>query len=128
MIERAHPERVGSLLIDALISEVLEDLFERSLAYTVLLDVHFLLVCLDLTEQVANGLVLARHSNLVEVAALLDKLNLIELTGQQGNKLEAVHLDEEVLEQSSHPDFSVVNVSLCKQVRTDATLFNLVKH
>lgn len=112
MIERAHPERVGSFLIDALISEVLEDLLKRSLAYTVLLDVHILFVCLDLTEQVANSLVIARHTNLVEVATLLNKLNLRELTRQQGNKLEAVHLDEEVLEQSRQPDFSIVQVSL----------------
>lgn len=116
MIERAHPERVGSLLIDALISEVLEDLLERSLANTVLLDVHFFLVCLDLTEQVANSLVLARHTNLVEVATLLNKLNLRELTSQQGNKLEAVHLDEQVLEQSRQPDFPIVQVSLDKQI------------
>ena len=95
-----------------LIGEVLEDLLERSLAHTVLLDVHFFLVCLDLTEQVANSLVIARHTNLVEVATLLNKLNLRELTRQQGNKLEAIHLDEEVLEQSRQPDFSIVQVSL----------------
>lgn len=54
----------------------------------------------DLTEQVANSLVFFRHSDLVEVAALLKKLNLVELLRQELDEAEATLLRVEELDQT----------------------------
>jgi len=90
LVKRTHPECERCLLVDALIREVLEYLLKRCLADTVLLNVHFLFLSLNLTEQVTYRLVLTRNTNLVEVSTLLQELNLSKLTGQRGNKLEAI--------------------------------------
>ena len=98
LVERIDLESEGSLLVNAHLREVLEDLLKRSLLNTILLDVHVLLLWLDETEQVADSLVLTRHSQLVEVATLLEHLNLSELATQLCNDLEAILLCEAELD------------------------------
>ena len=53
-IERVELEGEGRLVVDVLVREVLEDLFERRLADSVLLNDHLLLQTLDLAEQIAD--------------------------------------------------------------------------
>lgn len=74
----------------------------------------------------ADGLVFTRHADLVEVSALLNDLNLLEFLSELSDELEAVSLHEEELDQSGHSDLSLVDISLSKQVRADATFLDLV--
>ena len=61
--------------------KVLEDLFERRLADSVLLNIHLLLQSLDLAEQIADRFVLPRHTKLVEVTTLFKHLDLLKGLG-----------------------------------------------
>ena len=70
--------------------EVLEDLLKRSLRDRVFLDFHFKLVLFNHSEEVTDGLVLSRHANLVEVAALLQHLHLLEDLSETFDELESI--------------------------------------
>ena len=79
--------------------KVLEDLFERRLADSVLLNVHLLLQTFDLAEQIADRFVtpepvLPRYSELVEVTTLFKHLNLLKGLGEVSDEFESVRLNE----------------------------------
>ena len=57
LVQLVKPKAEGNLPLGAQTRKILEDLFERCLADTILLNIHFLLLCFDETEQEANGLV-----------------------------------------------------------------------
>ena len=74
--------------------KVLEDLFERRLADSVLLNVHLLLQSLDLAEQIADRFVLPRYSELVEVTTLFKHLDLLKGLGEVSDEFQSVRLNE----------------------------------
>ena len=99
MVESIDLEGEGSALVDALLSEVLEDLLERGLLHAVLLNVHVFLHGLDLAEQVTDGLVFTRHPHLVVVTALLNELDELEALAELLDHLEAIVMHEAELDQ-----------------------------
>ena len=83
LIKVVKLEAKGSFFVSALIREVLEDLLERSLADSVLRYLHLLLLLLNQAKQEAYIFVLARHTQLEEVTALLNKVHPLEFLLQQ---------------------------------------------
>jgi len=80
--------------------KVLEDLLQRGLAHAVLSDSQLFPLAFDLTEQVANGLVLFGDSDLVEITTLFEELNLLKLLRKELDEIEATLLCEEELDQT----------------------------
>ena len=66
---------------DLLIGEVLEDLLKGRLSDTVFFNAHVFLFKLKLTEKPANSLTFLWYSEFEELSALLQNLNLFEVTG-----------------------------------------------
>lgn len=127
MIKGTHSECESSLVIHALLSEVLEDLLEGRLAHAILSDAVFFFLTFDLTEQVANRLVFLRYSDLVEVTALLKELDLRELLGQELDEPEAILLRVEELDQTLQAHLSLrVKVLFHGQICSEALLPDLV--
>ena len=110
MVKWIDLESEGCLLINIDIGEVLEDLLERGLADSVLLDASLLLKGLNLAKQIADGLVLSRDAKFVEITALLDHLDLREITSQIKYELETVGLNEAVAEKGRESDLAAVQV------------------
>lgn len=126
--KRALPERESSLIVHALLSKVLEDLFQWCLAYTVLSNAVLLLVAFDLSEEIANRLVFLGYSDLVEVTALFKKFDLLELTCQEIDEVEAELLRVEELDQTLKPNRPLqVTVLLHRQVNSKTIHFDLIK-
>jgi len=94
LLELIEAEAKSGLFSVALIREILEDLLERCLADTILLNLHTLLQRFNEPEQVANSLVFARYTQLEEVAALLEKIHCLECLGEGTNKIETIGLHE----------------------------------
>jgi len=64
-------EREGCLVAsDALIGEILEDLFEGRLLHTILLDTQVISFLLELAEEPSDGFAFFWHSKFKEFAAL----------------------------------------------------------
>ena len=103
------PENEGiPVLKDALIGKHLEDLLQRCLTDTVLLDAEVLLLVLDLSEEPSDSLVLLRHSELVEVTTLLKHLDLAEDLSEVAECAESESLGVEECNQVKNLDFIVV--------------------
>ena len=81
---------------------------------------------LYLAKQVANGLVLARHSQLVEVTTLLEQLSLFEHLAKSCDEFKAVGLHETELNESRHSDLAFVVACFDKEVRTNSILSELI--
>jgi len=100
-------ERECRLVVDALLSKVLEDLFQRGLTHAVFSDSVLFFRTFYLTEQVADGLVLLWHSDLVEITALFKKFDLLELFGKEFDESEAILLCVEELDETLQADLLV---------------------
>jgi len=107
--------------------EVLEDLLERSLRDRVLLDFHFSLVLFDLSEEVTDGLVLSGHTNLVEVAALLQQLHLLEDMSESFDEIESIGLSVDELYESRQAHIAGMGVGLYNEVRANTSLSDLIE-
>ena len=94
--------------------------------HSVLLDVHIPLLLLDLTEQVADSLVLTRSPQLVEVTALLKQLNVLKDLAKILDELESIELNDAELNEGRQSYLSIVHTGLGEQVRADSTLVNLL--
>ena len=94
LVKRVHLESESSFVTVVDLREVLEDLLKRGLLDTVLLNVEFLLLLLDLPEEEPNGLVLSWQAKLVEVTTLLEKFNVFEHAAHGSNQPEATLLNE----------------------------------
>ena len=78
-----------------------------------------------MTEQEANGLILAWSSHLVEVTALLQQLHIIEDLAQILNEIEPIALNDAELDESRHSYLTVVDAGLGEQVGADTSLVDL---
>ena len=111
-----------------MLGEVLEDLLQRGLAHAILSNPSPFSLPFDLTEQVANCLVFFGYSDLVEVAALLEELNLLELLCQELDEAEAALLCVEELDQTLQAHLILwIKVFLKRKIRPKTILVDLVK-
>ena len=101
-----HFEEESGSVIDGLVCEAGKYLFEGRLLDAILFDIHLVFVLLDQTEKETDRLVFFRYSKFVEVADLFQEFNLAEDSSDVFNKLEAVDLNVEELDQGSHANHS----------------------
>ena len=114
---------------DALIGEVLEDLLESRLLYTILLDAQVFPLKLKLAEEPADGLAFLGHSHLEKLAALFKDLNLLEVPCQVCQDTEAVRLSLQVLDEVAEAHLSVVvQLCFCYQIVTNTVNRNLLEY
>ena len=123
-------ERESCLIAgDALIGEVLEDLLESRLLYTILLDAQIFPLKLELAEEPADGLAFLGHSHLEKLAALFKDLNLLEVPCQVCQDAEAVRLGLQVLDEVAEAHLSVVvQLCFCYQIVTNTVNRNLLEY
>ena len=111
-----HFEEKSGSVIDGLVCEACEYLFEGRLLDAILFDIHLRFVLLDQTEKESDRLVFFRHSKFVEVADLFQEFNLAEDSCDVFNELEAVDLNVEELDQGSHANHAIAVRGLLVQV------------
>ena len=129
MIEWTHPECESRLVIHALLREVLEDLLQRGLTHAIFCNPKLFPLAFDLAEQVANCLVFFRHSDLVEVAALLQELDLVELLRQELDEAEATLLGVEELDQTLQAHLILwIEVLFHRKIYSQSILIDLVQY
>lgn len=127
MVIRCQLERECCFVVYALLSKVLEDLFQRGLAHAVFSDSILFFRTFYLTEQVADGLVLLWHSDLVEITALLKKFDLLELFGKEFDESEAELLCVEELDETLQADLLVgVEILFHGQIGTETIELDLL--
>ena len=103
----------------ALISEVLEDLFERSLGHRVFWDTEFSLLVFDSAKHKANCPLFLGNSKLVEVTTLLQDFNLIEKTSKALNEFESIGLNVNERHKVHNLDFTIfIKISLNHKIRS----------
>lgn len=117
------------VLEDGLVGKHLEDLLKSGLADTILLDAKILLLIFKLSEEPSNGFALLWNSELVEVATLLEHLNLTENISQERESLESKSLGKEVGDEVHDTDV-VCSFQFCLQnkVFTNAFCSDLVQN
>ena len=91
---------------NTLIGEVLEDLLQSCLRYTVLLNVEASLLVLKLAEQPSDSLVFLGHAKFEELSALLKNLYLLKVRGKEVDDGESEELSSVPLNEVNQPDFS----------------------
>jgi len=129
LVQWTDPESERCLVIHALLREVLEDLLQRGLTHAILSNPKLLPLPFDLTEQVANRLVFFRHSDLVEVAALLKEFHLVELLRQELDEAEATLLRVEELDQTLQAHLILwIEVLFHREIDSQSVLIDLVQN
>ena len=87
-----HPKCESSLVIYTLLSKVLEYLFKRCLANSVLCNTNFLSFSFDCTKEISDSFIFLWNSYLIEVTALLEQFDLFKLLCKELQELETVFL------------------------------------
>lgn len=114
---------------DTLIGEDLEDLLKSSLRDTVLLNAEVLFLELKLAEEPANCLVLFGHSELEELAALLQDLDLAKVAKEETNYLDPARVGLYKVKQVAQADTAIgVKTGLGEQVVTHSIFADLVQN
>lgn len=102
------------------VSEILENLLQRSLTNGVLLQIHFLLLVFYKPKQVASCLAVSGQSKLEKVSALLNELNFFKLIDEFVDHFDAVNLGVDVGDQVGQPDIPAIAFGFLIQIRADA--------
>lgn len=116
------PKGEGCLLIsNACVGKDLEDLLQCRLCNAVLFDSKCTLFVFQLAEEPSDCLLLLGDAKLEELTTLLQDLNFLEVSGQEGQDSKAVGLRTQPLDQVSETHFAtVIKVSLSHDILAQA--------